>query len=123
MKKLLLLLLFIPLTFACSDDSLKTFEITIDYSNNGDRGTLQQIVLPGYVFELDGNTPNQSVYLDEGLPSGLNDVRATLTYRCSIGGQIISRDVYINFIEDMNVSITFNSFLNCTANISIGYYD
>ncbi len=125
MKKLLFLLVFIPLVFACSSDPKLVVpepSFTITIYNPLERGNLQQLTAPGYVFELDGNQDYNTVILDEGMPAGLNDVRVTLTYICSIGGGTINKDIYINFIEDMGVRLTFNSFVGCGANISITYY-
>jgi len=125
MKKLLLLLLFIPIVLGCSKDSNEPdipeqiFRLTV--VNPYERGQIQQITLPGYVFELN-NPSYTTVVLNEGMPSGLNNVRVTITYLCNIFAQTINRDVYVNFLEDMpNVTLDITSFSNCTANISISY--
>ena len=113
MKKLLILLLFIPLVFACSSsgDNSET-SYTLRLTENYDRIAFQQVQLPGYNFEMDGQT-DMIFNLNQGMPNGTADVKVTLTYYCTVNGVIVNRDVYVNFFENLTTLINVESVITC----------
>ena len=119
MKKIYLLF-FTTLIISCSngdDDSLKYY---IELNNSTSRVTFNQITLPGYVFSP--TNQQQTFTLDKGMSGGVNDVRVTLSGKCSVGNSNVSRDVFVNFLEDQpTVVLSISRVVTCSPEIVISY--
>lgn len=124
MKKIVSFLLLV-LVLSCSkseDDTPEnvatTFYLEID--NPYDRITFNQITLPNYVFYP--TSQQETFRLDKGMPAGLNDVRVTLSGKCSVGNRDISLDVFVNFLEDKpTVVFTITQIVTCSPTIVTTY--
>ena len=124
MKKLILLLLFIPLVFACSSDDKISYpetSYTLRVSENYDRISFTQVQLPGYNIPMNGET-NRVFTLDQGMPNGIADVKVTLYYDCTVNGVSTQRDVYVNFFEDQTTWINVESVITCSIQTSVTVY-
>tara|TARA_B100001094_G_scaffold124752_1_gene120624 strand:+ start:3150 stop:3512 length:363 start_codon:yes stop_codon:yes gene_type:complete len=119
MKKLTLLLIFIPLVFSCSgDDDGPTYYLELNSTQN--RVEFNQITLPGYV--LNPTSQQQTFTLDKGMSAGVNDVRVNLSGICSVGGRAVSYDVFVNFNDEQpTVVLSCSRVVTCTPNIVISY--
>ena len=119
MKKIYLLF-FTTLIISCSngdDDSSKYY---IELNNSTSRVTFNQITLPGYVFSP--TNQQQTFTLDKGMSGGVNDVRVTLSGKCSVGNSNVSRDVFVNFLEDQpTVVLSISRVVTCSPEIVISY--
>ena len=124
MKKLILLLL-IPLVFACSSDDNSSdpaeTPYTLRVSENYDRISFTQVQLPGYNIPMNGET-NRVFTLDQGMPNGIADVKVTLYYDCTVNGVSTQRDVYVNFFEDQTTWINVESVITCSIQTSVTVY-
>ena len=124
MKKLILLL-FIPLFFACSSDDKISYPAETPYtlrvSENYDRISFTQVQLPGYNIPMNGET-NRVFTLDQGMPNGIADVKVTLYYDCTVNGVSTHRDVYVNFFEDQTTCINVESVITCSIQTSVTVY-
>ena len=107
MKKLILLLLFIPLVFACGgekNDPLYFPSLTI--TNNKSNIGIHTVSLVGYSFEnLSINKGESKTFtLSNGIDGGLNNVNVQLTWSC--GGKNNWRaSKSLNFKDGENTSI------------------
>lgn len=119
MKKLILLLLFIPLVFSCSrDEDSQTYYLELN-STQG-RVFFNQITLPGYV--LNPTSQQQTFTLNKGMSAGLNDVRVNLSGSCSVGARAVSRDVFVNFNDEQpTVVLSCSRVVTCTPTIVVSY--
>ena len=113
MKKLLLLLLFIPLAFACSDDDNDS-RLTIT-NDAGEDFRITQIGFVGYEF-TDLNIQNgqsKTFNLIDGLINigGTSLVNVNITYICGSVGWTKSSDVYWG--EESTTSLGFVFDANC----------
>ena len=127
MKKLILLL-FIPLVFACSSDdssdencgdSYAPYNLRIDMTftepDSSLGAFLQQVDLPGYTFTpndcpwtvYDGSEKAIVLHLKNGLLNNETEVTVTLTYFCEFSGVTQQRDVYIDFSEVQQSDMVF----------------
>lgn len=123
MKKLILLL-FIPIMFTCSDDNSSDpaeTPYTLRVSENYSRISFTQVQLPGYNIPMNGET-NRVFTLDQGMPNGTADVKVTLYYNCTINGVSTQRDVYVNFFEDQTTWINVESVTTCSIQTSVTVY-
>ena len=56
------------------------------------------------------------------MPAGLNDVRVTLSGKCSVGNRDISLDVFVNFLEEKpTVVFTISRIVTCSPTIVTTY--
>ena len=123
MKKLILLL-FIPLVFGCSDDNNSDpaeTPYTLRVSENYDRISFTQVQLPGYNIPMNGEI-NRVFTLDQGMPNGIADVKVTLYYDCTVNGVSTQRDVYVNFFENQTTWINVESVVTCSIQTSVTVY-
>lgn len=134
MKKLIVLL-YILFFISCSSnssiddtsdidmdalDNEKPTTFFIELNNSTTRVGFNQITLPGYVFSP--KSQQQTFTLDEGMSGGLNDVRVTLTGKCSVGNRNVSRDVFVNFLEEQpTVVFSISRVVTCSPEIEISY--
>ena len=121
MKKIYLLF-FTILVISCSsdDDGGSSTKYYIELNNSTTRVTFNQITLPGYVFSP--TNQQQTFTLDKGMSGGLNDVRVTLSGKCSVGNSNVSRDVFVNFLEDQpTVVLSISRVVTCSPEIVISY--
>ena len=89
-------------------------------SENLDRIAFQHLQLPGYNFEMNGETDRIFV-LNAGMPNGTADVKVTLTWECSVGNATYTTDVFVNFFEGTTTWIDIESAVTCgiVPNITI----
>ena len=82
MKKLILLLLFIPLVFSCSSDEEGGMQLTI--VNNFDLWKITNVSLQDYNFnDLNINGGSSRTFtLVNGIPSGSSDIGISIRYEC-----------------------------------------
>ena len=113
MKKLILLL-FIPLVFACSDDGDELSDMQLTIVNNHSGWTINGVQLQGYSFDSfeiepnGGGAPAQRTFtLYNGIPSGSSDVGVTISFDCFSWNQT-SRVVVADFVDGRNTTITIN---------------
>jgi len=123
MKKLLVLL-FLPLLFTCSsgdDDTPETYMLRL--TEDIDRIAFQHLQLPGYNFEMNGETFRLFV-LDQGMPFGTADVKVTLTWECyAVGTATYTTDIYVNFFEGQTTWIDIEPAVTCGINPTITITD
>ena len=102
MEKLLLLLLFIPLAFACSDDDSTSLTV----ANLDSTKPIIEVTLVGYEFTDLNITEGQTKRFDlDGIDGGLTDVNVSIRVDCS---------------PSMNVTRSKNlDFSNGSASITI----
>ena len=85
MKKLILLLLFIPLVFSCSsndDEDIGDMQLTI--VNDFELWEITKISLQGYDFDnlsINGGS-SRTFILNEGIPTGSDDIGVSIIYKC-----------------------------------------
>ena len=109
--KRLLLLLFIPLLFACSsgddDEALTDMQLTI--VNNHSQWTINGVQLQGYSFDTFeiGTNGQRTFTLYDGIPSGSSDIGVTISFDCFSWNQT-SRVVVADFVDGRNTTITIN---------------
>ena len=118
MKKLLFLFSALLLISCSGDDNATTHYIKV--VNSYDRVTFNQISLPGYSFNFSG-ADSQTFTLNDGMPSGLNDIRVTIAQTCSVGGADSSFDILVNFIEGKTTTLTVNRIVTCSPQITVTY--
>ena len=125
MKKIVPFLLLV-LVLSCSksegdtpDSALTTFYIELDNVVT-ERLTINQITLPNYVFYP--TSQQQTFTLDKGMPSGLNNIRVTLSGKCSVGNRDVSQDVFVNFLEDKPTVVFSISRVNTCGAIIVTSY-
>lgn len=120
MKKIIFLFVTILVISCSSDDDGSSTKYYIELNNSTTRVTFNQITLPGYVFSP--TNQQQTFTLDKGMSSGLNDVRVTLSGKCSVGNSNVSRDVFVNFLEDQpTVVLSISRVVTCSPEIVISY--
>jgi|TARA_B100001093_G_scaffold265535_1_gene253998 hypothetical protein len=84
MKKLILLLLFIPLVFSCSSDDDDTRDLQLTIVNNFELWEITNISLQDYEFvnlSINGGS-SRTFILNEGIPSGSSDIGVSIIYTC-----------------------------------------
>ena len=119
------LLFFTILVISCSSEAeelscCSSTKYYIELKNSTTRVTFNQITLPGYVFSP--TNQQQTFTLDKGMSGGLNDVRVTLSGKCSVGNSNVSRDVFVNFLEDQpTVVLSISRVVTCSPEIVISY--
>ena len=118
MKKLLLLSAL--LIFACSSDDSSETSYSLKIIEPYDRVEYNQISLPGYVLNPNGNQI-QTFILDEGMSSGLDDIRLSISYFCTVGGDTYNRDVFVNFVEGYTTVVELLSVNVCGLVLDIRY--
>ena len=119
MKKIYLLF-FITLIFSCSSSDDESSKYYIELNNSTSRVSFNQITLPGYVFSP--TNQQQTFTLDKGLSGGLNDVRVTLSGKCTVGNSNVSRDVFVNFLEDQpTIVLSISRVVTCSPEIVVSY--
>jgi len=101
------------------EEEIPIYTLELRHNVSGDRITFSQISLPGYVFTV--NSKQQSFTLDEGMPEGVNDIRISLTYNCSVGDRTITSSVTANFFEDKKTVIEINRIVTCGPEFVILY--
>ena len=120
-KKVVLLSIFLFTMISCStDDDGSSTRYYIELNNSTTRVTFNQITLPGYVFSP--TNQQQTFTLDKGMSGGVNDVRVTLSGTCSVGNSNVSRDVFVNFLEDQpTLVLSISRVVTCSPEIVISY--
>ena len=119
MKKIYLLF-FITLIFSCSSSDDESSKYYIELNNSTSRVSFNQITLPGYVFSP--TNQQQTFTLDKGMSGGLNDVRVTLSGKCTVGNSNVSRDVFVNFLEDQpTIVLSISRVVTCSPEIVVSY--
>tara|TARA_B100000767_G_C19536287_1_gene438770 strand:+ start:189 stop:578 length:390 start_codon:yes stop_codon:yes gene_type:complete len=113
MKKILLLLLFIPLVFTCSDDKDSTLMIT---NNINEDFTLTQLSFYGYEFSnLNLQYGESQMYnLDEGLSyvdESTTTITVNITYMCD--SESWTAINAIDFDEGSQTTITLTYDMDC----------
>ena len=106
MKRLILLLLFIPLVFSCSGDDDGDMQLTI--VNNNPPMTIKVVELQGYsfnTFEIKGDGGSRTFTLYDGIPSGSSDIGVRLIYDCHLTRNI-NKVVNADFENGKNTTIT-----------------
>ena len=102
------------------DGSEKSTTYYIELNNSTTRVNFNQITLPGYVFSP--TNQQQTFTLDKGMSGGVNDVRVTLSGKCSVGNSNVSRDVFVNFLEDQpTLVLSISRVVTCSPEIVISY--
>lgn len=123
MKKLILLLLFIPLAFSCSSDEDGDMQLTI-VNNHPSWTKITQVSLQDYsfdTFEINGDGSSRTFTLNNGIPSGSSDIGVRLIFDGCLRkdrNAVITAD----FEDGKNTTITINeSGTNCqyTALVTI----
>jgi hypothetical protein len=106
MKKLILLLLFIPLVFSCSSDEEGGMQLTI--VNNFDLWKITNVSLQDYNFsDLNINGGSSRTFtLVNGIPSGSSDIGISIGYRCS--NRSMNLSVRADFNDGKTTTITIN---------------
>tara|TARA_B100001093_G_scaffold269998_1_gene258077 strand:+ start:573 stop:953 length:381 start_codon:yes stop_codon:yes gene_type:complete len=111
MKKLLLLLLFIPLVFACSSSSEEQGDMQLTIVNNHPSwAKITEVKLQDYhfeEFEIVGDGSSRTFTLNNGIPSGGKDIGVRLIYT---GCLRKDRNAVIraDFEDSKNTTITIN---------------
>ena len=125
MKKIVPILIFVLIT-SCSksandtpENAITTYYIELDNVVT-ERLTINQITLPNYVFYP--TSQQQTFALDKGMPSGLNEVRVTLSGKCSVGNRDVSQDVFVNFLEEKPTVVFSISRVNTCGAIIVTSY-
>ena len=114
------LLFFTTLIISCSSGDNDSPIYYIELNNPYSRNTFDQITLPGYVFSP--TNQQQTFTLDKGMSGGVNDVRVNLSGKCSVGNSNVSRDVFVNFLDDQpTVILTVSRIVTCSPEIVISY--
>ena len=106
MKKLLLLLLFVPLVFSCSDVNDDGVSLTIV---NKDAITLSviEVAFVGYEYKnLNISSGESKTFSQLSIPSGSSNVNVDLKFRCSIGNQIVSKNISKDFSQSTTITIS-----------------
>lgn len=116
---ILFIVFFLTNCSSNSADENPEFTLVIRHNVTGDRITFSQISLPGYVFDV--SSKQQSFALDEGMPEGVNNIRVSLTYNCSVNNRTITSDVTVNFFEDKRTVIEINRIVTCVPEFIILY--
>jgi hypothetical protein len=115
MKKLLILLLFIPLVFNCSggdgDSSSDYPSLTI--RNNTNRVGIKAVSLNGYEFQslcIESGGGEQTFILDGGIPSGNLQEQITITFGCwGCSGNSFTRVVTTDFFDGQTTTVRVNN--------------
>ena len=107
MKKIILLLLFIPLVFSCSDvNDDDGVSLTIV---NKDAITLSviEVAFVGYEYKnLNISSGESKTFSQLSIPSGSSNVNVDLKFRCSIGNQIFSKNISKDFSQSTTITIS-----------------
>ena len=110
MKKLILLLLFIPLVFSCSsDDDGETDPMKLTIVNDFDLWTITSVDLQGYDFQnlsIAGGS-SQSFILSDGIPSGSMNIAVNFKYSCR-NSDNLTEMVRVNFYPAETTTIRIN---------------
>ena len=97
MKKLIILLLFIPLVFSCSGDDENGLTLRI-VNHNAVTLSVIKVALVGYEFDDLNITPgNEKQFSELSIPGGSSNVNINLTFRCTIANQVFTRSIAKNF--------------------------
>ena len=113
MKKLILLLLFIPLVFSCSSDEEGGMQPTIENMqltivNNFDLWKITNISLQDYNFSdlniIGGSS--RTFILVNGIPSNSSDIGISIGYRCR--NRSMNLSVRADFNDGKTTTITIN---------------
>ena len=117
MKKLLLLLLFIPLVFSCSGSDLDTTYILKRDTTTANPQSLvfSQISLPDNNFTI---SQEEQTFTIKGL-SSTNDVRVSLNCTCFTKPH--TKDVLVNFYKDQTTTIQLTKHLQSSQGCSLGF--
>ena len=118
MKKLFLLTAL--LIFACSSDDSSETSYSLKIIEPIDRVEYNQISLPGYVLNPNGSQ-TQTFTLDEGMSSGLDDIRLSISYFCKDSGNTYNKDVFVNFVEGYTTVVELLSVNVCSLVLDIRY--
>ena len=122
MKKLIILLLFIPLVFSCSstDDPLTIYSIKVS-NPTANQLNFTQLSLPGYNFNIDSD--EQTFTLNNGMPDGLNNINVTISYNCM--SKDSSKSIQVNFYEGQTTIIEVTNVIHtsngCTVSLTPYY--
>jgi hypothetical protein len=102
------------------DDIEKSITYYIELNNSTTRVGFNQITLPGYVFSP--TSQEQTFTLDQGMSGGVNDVRVTLSGKCSVGNSNVNKEIFVNFLEDKpTVVFSISRVVTCSPEIEISY--
>ena len=90
---------------------------SLELRYDGDRLIFNQIALPNNVFEV--TSGNQSFGV-----TGLNDtddVRLTLTFGCTAGGNTYTEEVLVNFYDDLKTVLLIERVVTCNPEVQVIY--
>tara|TARA_B110000003_G_C16477359_1_gene468158 strand:- start:325 stop:693 length:369 start_codon:yes stop_codon:yes gene_type:complete len=117
MKKLLLLLLFIPLVFSCSssdEGADSVIKLTFD-STYSDYATFSTIILPNQTLTVDKEVQTFTI---ENL-SSTSDVKVTFGFECQ--SKPHNQDVMVNFYKGQTTTIKLTKLLQSSQGCSLGF--
>ena len=120
MKKLILLLLFIPLVFSCNSENDISYSIKVS-NPTANQLNFTQLSLPGYNFNIDSD--EQTFTLNNGMPDGLNNINVTISYNCM--SKDSSKSIQVNFYEGQTTIIEVTNVIHtsngCTVSLTPFY--
>ena len=125
MKKLILLLLFIPLVFSCSSDEEGGMQPTIENMqltivNNFDLWKITNISLQDYNFSdlniIGGSS--RTFILVNGIPSNSSDIGISIRYECRNRSNM-NASVRADFSDGKNTTITINPTPDSSADANL----
>jgi len=116
---LILSLLFISCSSAEEEIIEEPIETvyTLELRYSGDRLVFNQIALPNNVFSVSSGNQSFSV-------TGLNDtddVRLTLTFGCTAGGNTYTEEVLVNFYDDLKTVLLIERVVTCNPEVQVIY--
>lgn len=116
MKKILVLLVFMPFIFSCSsggDDSdnivIPEGDMKLAIVNNFTKWNITQVSLQGYKFEnlsIGGNS-SRTFTLSDGIPSGSMDIQVEIVFTCQ-NRDGMKRATNVDFYSGKTTTITIN---------------
>ena len=125
MKKLILLLLFIPLVFSCSSDEEGGMQPTIENMqltivNNFDLWKITNISLQDYNFSdlniIGGSS--RTFILVNGIPSNSSDIGISIRYECRNRSNM-NASVRADFSDGKTTTITINPTPDSSADANL----
>ena len=119
MKKLIILLLFIPLV-SCNSENDISYSIKVS-NPSANQLNFTQLSLPGYNFNI--GSDEQTFTLNNGMPDGLNNINVTISYNCMSKDR--SKSIQVNFYEDQKTIIEVTKVIHtsngCTVSLTSFY--
>lgn len=126
MKKIISILFFLIIASCCKcDEGVEEEMYSLTYYIELDnvvteRLIINQISLPGYVFYP--TSQQQTFTLDNGMSGGLNDVRVTLSGKCSVQNRDVNVEVFVNFLENKPTVVFSISTVNTCSPVIVTTY-